>query len=98
MFGRSKMPTPPERPVTAHSLRGWLIEAVALQLSVPPAEVDTGRNFEEYGLDSRAGLELSGQIEKVLERRLSPALLYQHPTIDALVGFLVRDLPSPGPA
>ncbi len=94
MFSRFTKVKPPERPVTEQSLRGWLIEAVAQRLSIAPATLDTDRSFEDYGLDSRAGLELSGQIERILERRLSPALLYQHPTVDALVGFLAKDLPS----
>ena len=98
MFSRTTTPALPERPVTQQSLRRWLIDAVAQRLSIAADDIDTATSFEDYGLDSRAGLELSGQIEKALERRLSPALLYQHPTIDALVGFLARDLPNPDAA
>ena len=98
MFSWNKTPKLPERPVTEQSLRGWLIDAVAQRLSIEPTEVDTGKSFEDYGLDSRAGIQLSGQMEKILERRLSPALLYQHPTIDSLIGFLAKDLPQSSPA
>jgi len=37
-------------------------------------------------------LQVSGALEKVLERRLSPALLYDHQTIDDLSAYLAREL------
>lgn len=79
-------------PVTADALRAWLIEHLAARVRIAPEEVDTGRTFEEYGLDSRVAVQVSGSLEKVLERRLSPALLYEHQTIDDLSAHLAHEL------
>lgn len=79
-------------PVTEESLRGWLIDHLAERVHIAPEEVDTSRTFEEYGLDSRVAVQVSGALEKVLERRLSPALLYEHQTIDDLSAHLAREL------
>ncbi|MEV8379149.1 acyl carrier protein [Kribbella sp. NPDC056861] len=88
MFNRTHdIPLPPA-PVTEAGLREWLVAFVAARLEVSPEEIDPGRPFEDYGLDSRAAIQLSGKLEKVVERRLSPALLYQHSSIDALVRHL----------
>lgn len=85
-------------PLTEESLRGWLIEHLAERVRIAPDEVDTARTFEEYGLDSRVAVQVSGALEKVLERRLSPALLYEHPTIDDLSSHLAGELHLAQPA
>ena len=69
-------------PLTEESLRGWLVQRLADRVKVAPADVDTDQTFEEYGLDSRVAVQVSGALEKVVERRLSPGLLYEHQTID----------------
>lgn len=79
-------------PLTEDRLRQWLTERVATQLKIAPAQVDTSRNFESYGLDSMAAIKLAGDLEKVIERRLSPALLFEHPNIDALAAHLAGEL------
>jgi acyl carrier protein len=81
-----------EGPVTEESLRAWLIDHLAERVRIAPEEVDTTKTFEEYGLDSRVAVQVSGALEKVLERRLSPALLYDHQTIDDLSSHLAREL------
>ncbi|MFI1797537.1 acyl carrier protein [Streptomyces sp. NPDC020379] len=91
MFGRKKEATI-AGPLTEESLRQWLIDHLAKRVEVPPAEIDTGKSFEAYGLDSRVAVQVSGALEKVVERRLSPGLLYEHQTIDDLSGYLAREL------
>ncbi|MEV6671273.1 acyl carrier protein [Streptomyces sp. NPDC051162] len=91
MFGRKKEPLI-TGPLTEESLRQWLIGHLAQRIEVPPADIDTGKTFEAYGLDSRVAVQVSGALEKVVERRLSPGLLYEHQTIDDLSGYLAREL------
>lgn len=79
-------------PLTEESLRGWLVDHLAARVRIAPQDVDTGKTFEEYGLDSRVAVQVSGALEKVLERRLSPSLLYEHQTIDALSAHLSHEL------
>jgi len=92
MFGRSKKARQLDGPLTEETLRRWLIEHLADRVNADPADIDTGRTFEEYGLDSRVAVQVSGALEKVVERRLSPGLLYEHQTIDDLSSYLTREL------
>ncbi|MBC9716495.1 acyl carrier protein [Streptomyces sp. TRM66268-LWL] len=98
MFKRSRKQSLPEGPVTEEVLRGWLVEHLAGRVNIGVDEVDTAASFESYGLDSRAAVQVSGALEKLVERRLSPALLYEHPNIDALTGFLAKELRLTGQA
>ena len=76
-------------PVTEEYLRGWLTDQLAARLDLPVPEIDPAKDFESYGMDSRAGMQISGKLEKLLERRLSPAILYEHHSINALVDHLM---------
>lgn len=79
-------------PLTAESLRRWLIEHLAERVDIDPSEVDTSKSFESYGLDSRVAVQVSGALEKIVERRLSPGLLYEYENIDDLSGYLIQEL------
>ena len=91
MFGRRKTPTI-EGPLTYQSLRQWLIAELARIVKCPQSEVDTAKPFDAYGLDSRTAVRVSGSLEKIVERRLSPAILFDHETIDDLAAYLTREL------
>jgi acyl carrier protein len=91
LFGRKKAPVV-EGKLTEESLRQWLIEHLAERVGITPAEVDTAKSFEEYGLDSRVAVGVSGRLEKLVERRLSPGLLFEHTNIDELTTFLAGEL------
>jgi acyl carrier protein len=92
MFLRSKKVHQLDGPLTAETLRQWLIEHLAARVGADPADIDTGKSFEAYGLDSRVAVQVSGALEKIVERRLSPGLLYEHKTIDDLSSHLTREL------
>jgi acyl carrier protein len=92
MFKRSSKARPLDGPLSAETLRQWLIEHLATRVGVAPEQVDTGRSFEAYGLDSRVAVQVSGSLEKIVERRLSPGLLYEHQTIDDLTAHLAAEL------
>jgi acyl carrier protein len=77
---------------TEAEIKQWMTNRLATQLKIPPASVDTLRQFDTYGLDSRTAIAVSGELEKVVERRLSPALLIEHPTIDSVARELAREL------
>jgi len=79
-------------PLTQGKLRSWLVSELAHRVKVPESEIDTAKPFDAYGLDSRAAVQVSGKLEKVVERRLSPAILFDHGTIDDLANYLTREL------
>lgn len=72
-------------------IRDWLVKRLAKQLKIDASAVDTTASFESYGLDSRTAVQVAGELEKLVERRLSPALLFEHSSIDALSSFLARE-------
>ena len=79
-------------PLTHEKLRAWLVAELARMVKIAEAEVDTAKPFDAYGLDSRAAVQVSGALEKVVERRLSPGILFDHETIDDLADYLVGEL------
>ena len=91
MFGRKRTPTI-EGPLTREKLRAWLVAELARMVKITEAEVDTAKPFEAYGLDSRSAVQVAGALEKVVERRLSPAILFDHETIDELADHLASEL------
>ena len=91
MFGRTKKPAI-EGPLTHESLRAWLVSELARRVKCPESQVDTAKSFDAYGLDSRTAVQVSGALEKIVERRLSPAILFEHETTDDLADHLTREL------
>lgn len=78
--------------MTHESLRSWLVADLARRVQLPESEIDTAKPFDAYGLDSRSAVAVSGALEKVIDRRLSPAILFDYATIDDLVDFLSGEL------
>jgi acyl carrier protein len=72
-------------------IRAWLIQRLAKQLKVAETEIDTAKRFDAYGLDSRVAIQIAGEIEKLIERRISPALLFEYPTIDEVASVLAKE-------
>lgn len=89
---RNKKAQPLEGPLTRESLRQWLTEHLAARVNLDPADIDPSASFESYGIDSRAAVQVSGTLEKLLKRRLSPALLYERHTIDDLSAYLAEEM------
>nr|VFK46681.1 MAG: Acyl-CoA synthetase (AMP-forming)/AMP-acid ligase II [Candidatus Kentron sp. TC] len=80
------IPSPSD--VTKDLIRNWLIDRIARSTDIPPAEIDTGRLFTDYGLDSIAAVGLSEELGKWLGQSLPPTIPYEYPTIDALARHL----------
>jgi acyl carrier protein len=92
------------RPKDRQTIEAWLIKKVATALSLSPDQIDPRETFSSFGLDSRTAVSLSGDLERWLGRRLSPTLVWDYPTIDALAEHLgaaaspagsTSDSPSP---
>ena len=72
-------------PQTAESIQLWLVDQLATYLEVAPQEVDIDEPLVNYGLDSLETVRLSGELEKLLGRKLVPTLLWDYPTIRTVV-------------
>jgi acyl carrier protein len=85
----SGAPAPrPEGTPEAAAIRQWLVTYIADLLEFEPAEVNAKLPLSRYGLDSTAAVALMGDLSEWLGREISPTLLYEHRTIDALADFV----------
>ena len=74
--------------MTAQELRAWLVSKISEITGLKPHEIGLQEPFDAYGLVSKDAIMLSGELENLLCRRLSPTLLYDHPSVGALVQHL----------
>ncbi len=79
----------------AAAVRDWLVRALASACGVHPGEVDTGDSFHDHGVSSSEAIIVCGELEEWLGQPVSPTLLYEHPTIDALVAALAGEPGQP---
>ncbi|MEM9482533.1 MAG: beta-ketoacyl synthase N-terminal-like domain-containing protein [Cyanobacteria bacterium P01_F01_bin.116] len=70
------------------TISNWLVERIAHRLKVDPAAISVQEPFSSYGLDSATAVSLSGELEEWLDRRLSPTLVYNYPSIVQLSEYL----------
>jgi acyl transferase domain-containing protein/acyl-CoA synthetase (AMP-forming)/AMP-acid ligase II/acyl carrier protein len=75
----------------ADDIESWLVDRIARKLRVPVADLDPREPLARYGLDSLTAVQTAGELEHWLGRPLSPVLIYDHPTIEALARFLADE-------
>jgi acyl carrier protein len=73
-------------------IQDWLVNHIAELVHVVPATVDIRESFSNYGLSSLDAVSLSGDLEELLGRRLSPTLAYDYPNILALSNYLAENI------
>ncbi len=73
---------------TAEVIQAWLVARLSQTLGIAPQEIDVREPFVRYGLGSTEAVSLAGELAEWLERKLSPALVYEYPTIEALALYL----------
>ena len=76
---------------TREAIEGWLIDKIADSLEIKPHEIDTSKDFADYGLDSVEAINISGELENYLGCRLSPTLLWDYQNIEALARYLATE-------
>jgi acyl transferase domain-containing protein/acyl-CoA synthetase (AMP-forming)/AMP-acid ligase II/NADPH:quinone reductase-like Zn-dependent oxidoreductase/NAD(P)-dependent dehydrogenase (short-subunit alcohol dehydrogenase family)/acyl carrier protein len=76
-------PTPPSDAVQA-----WLVTKLSGYMHIPPQDIDVRKSFAEFGLSSVQAVTLSGELEEWLKCRLSPTVIFEYPTIEALAAYL----------
>jgi phthiocerol/phenolphthiocerol synthesis type-I polyketide synthase C len=73
-------------------IQEWLVREVATSLRVPPSEIDPTKPLADYGLDSIEVAAVAGRLEDWLNRYVSPALLWEHPTIAAVAAQVAAEV------
>lgn len=76
---------------TIEAIQAWLISELAERLDIDQDDVDIQASFESYDLKSSEALVLLSKLEKCLGRPLSPTLLWNYPTVEALSQRLAED-------
>jgi len=74
--------------LSAAAIRDWLVARLAQHLDLDPTQIDVHQSFADYGLRSRDAVALSSDLEAWLGPRVSPTILYSHPTLEALARYL----------
>jgi acyl carrier protein len=78
----------PSEDKSQEEIQAWLVGQVAALTFAESSKIDVNAPFNSYGLSSRDAVMLSGDLEEWLNRRLSPTLVYEYPTIAALAEHL----------
>lgn len=69
-------------------LQRTITELLAPHISLTPQQIDVNLPFSHFGLDSRALIGLSGELEEKIGVPLPAHLFYNYPTVSALAAFL----------
>ncbi|WP_019504307.1 acyl carrier protein [Pleurocapsa sp. PCC 7319] len=88
----SKGKTSLQKLPTKSEIQAWIISYLARLLQVDSSQIDDVTPFDRYGLDSSAAIDLTGDLEIWLGQDIDPTLLYDYPTIEALVTHLAEEL------
>ncbi|WP_394829120.1 acyl carrier protein [Pendulispora albinea] len=74
--------------LSTQTVRAWLISKFAAALEVEPERIQADEPIVSYGLDSMVTVEIAGELERALEMRLPPTLVWDYPTIEAIAEHL----------
>src|ERR1700687_4955199 len=77
-----------ENSTNAEVIQAWLVSKLAERLGIELHEIDIREPFARYGLRSAGAVSLAGELAEWLGRKLSPALAYEYPTVEALARHL----------
>ena len=73
---------------SAEEIETWIVSKLADILHMQADQIDTRESFAAYGLDSASAVELSGDLEDWLGRKLSATLAFDYPNVEALARHL----------
>ena len=73
-------------------LENGLRTILARELRMPEAELELDRPFAELGLNSVMAMSIRREAEQLVGIELSATMLWNHPTIASLAGYLAKKL------
>ncbi|MCP5170255.1 MAG: AMP-binding protein [Hahellaceae bacterium] len=79
-------------------LEKLLLSLVSNRAGLAETQLDVRRPLNDYGLDSKTLVGLSGEINEALQLNLAPRILYDYPSISALAGYLATLIEKGEPA
>ena len=78
--------------ITKTDIVDFLKQQVALECAVPYDKVDTKVEFVEFRMDSLKAVYIMDRLEKFIGEELSPLYFWDHPTIDSLSEFIIKEI------
>src|ERR1700761_8296749 len=70
-------------------LRSWLRDYLVSNIGCDAADIDFNASFSDLGVGSRDAVVLTGELAELVGRSVSPLELWQHPTVNDLIEYLV---------
>jgi len=80
------------RGIQNRDLKAWAVSWLAERLRVDESHIQPHRSFADHGVDSLAAVEFAKALADKLGISLDETLLWNFPTIDALLGYLEDSL------
>jgi acyl carrier protein len=71
-------------------LAEWIACWLSRELKMARAAISPDQAFFQYGMDSVHAMMLVGDLEGLLERRLSPTLAWSFPTVEKMASHLAE--------
>ncbi len=72
------------------SCLAWLKSWIATKKNINSNQINNEIEFSFYGLDSIDSVELAGDLEKILNHKIEPTILFNYPTIIKLSDYLLN--------
>ena len=76
------------------ALTAVALNGLAKTLQLAPERIMTDQPFADYGIDSILGVSFVSDLEEALGTELNTALLFDYPTLDSLVDYLLDQYPA----
>ncbi len=80
---------------TQNDIKHWLLKWIAKELELSIPQIDTSNSLLEYSLSSMTAMMLVGDLEEWLKIEITPTLVWDYPSIDALVDYLAEATKNP---
>jgi len=74
------------------AIQTWLTNQIAKQLGINAKTIKVDEPLTRYGLDSIDSVTIVGDLEDWLEAELPSTLLWDYPTLEKAVRYVVNDL------
>ncbi len=71
-------------------IKDSIILHIAERLGVDPTTVDKEKSFSDYGLSSAEAISMMSRLEEIVDRKLSPTLVWDYSTVSKLVNKLIE--------
>jgi acyl carrier protein len=76
------------------TIKTWLFQWIAKELELLEVDINTNNSLLEYSLSSMTAMMLVGDLEDWLKIEIVPTLIWDYPSIDALVEYLATQVNS----